>query len=128
MALKIFHAINALIGLGIGIFCAVWTEKAASDLGISFFQPAGITDFRATYGGMCLAVGVYFAWALFSDDNEMKSATRLAFLLYLGLCSTRLYGLFHESPQSQMMYLFFVIEAAFTGVAFWLLRRNRSSR
>ncbi len=117
----VFHLLNAIVFLASGVYCAGWTAHAARWLGISFDAPQGTTDFRATYGGMCLAAGLFFLISTFRRSIPLESASWLSLLLYLGLGVTRLYGVLTERPTTRLMYAFLAIELALAALSGWLL-------
>lgn len=121
MWIKIFHALNCAINLYIGVYCTLLARSAAKTLGISFETPAGVTDFRATYGGICLALGVFFGLAV-ARKVPLESASWMALLFYAGLASTRLYGMIFERPTTSLMLTFFVLEVLFAAVSILALR------
>lgn len=106
------HLLNALIGIGIGLYCLFWSSSAAASLGIVFEHPSGLTDFRATYGGMVLACGLFFFLAYLGVISD-NAALWLSVLFYAGLGFTRLVGLIIERPQMPMMYGFCILEMIF---------------
>jgi hypothetical protein len=106
---RLLQLLNALIGTGIGIFCLVWAKAAATSLGISLAHPTGLTDFRATYGGITLACGAFFALAFFGVVDA-KAGLWFSVLFYAGLGIVRLAGVLIDGPQKPMMYGFLVCE------------------
>lgn len=119
------HWINALIGMGIGVYCLIWPKAAAAALGIALLDSTGSTDFRATYGGMTLACGIFFLLAaLRIVDN--RSGLWFSILFYAGLGITRGIGLLIDgTPQKPMMYGFFAAEVAFLVVSILFMVRTK---
>jgi len=117
----VFHWFNAVVYLAMGIYCTGWTAKAAAKLGISLGTPHGTTDFRATYGGMLLAAGFFFFFAVLRGSIPLESASWLSLLLYLGLGVTRLYGVLTEKPTTRLMITFLIIELTLAVLSGWLL-------
>lgn len=113
--------LNATIGIAIGLYCLIVPKHAAVALGIEFSHPTGLTDFRATYGGITLACGIFFALT-FLRQVESKSGIWLALLFYAGLGFVRLFGILTDGAQKPMMYVFLVAELVFFFVALVLLK------
>lgn len=121
---KLFQILNAIIFLGIGVICLVKTNGTAETLRIAFTQPEGATDFRATYAGMCLAVGALFALAALWRPDMLEAAHWLALFTYAGLASVRLFGIVYDGGGTTLMYSFLATEVVFTAWAAYLLRGN----
>lgn len=105
--------VNGAIFLIIGAVCLFWTQGTASALGISFNHPSGITDFRATYGGICAALGVCFVAAALLEEFALPAAW-LGAAVYAGLGLTRAAGLVLEAPRKPMMFYFLITEIVMT--------------
>ena len=50
--------LGASITIGFGLFGALWPRHAASFVGISPIGGAGLSEIRATYGGLFIAIGL----------------------------------------------------------------------
>lgn len=109
--LSALHWVNALIFVSIGVLCGFWAEGSAATLGISFTHPSGLTDFRATYGGMCAGLGAFFVVAALVESFAVPAAW-LGVAVYLGLGLTRAIGLVLETSRKPMMFGFLVAEIA----------------
>jgi hypothetical protein len=51
-------SLGALLTIGLGLFGAIWPRRAASFVGISPLGGLGLSEIRATYGGLFLALGL----------------------------------------------------------------------
>ncbi len=123
---RVLHLLNAGIGIAIGLYCLFWARDAADALGIAFVHPTGSTDFRATYGGITLACGVFFALAFFRRvDNT--AGLWFSVLFYAGLGFVRIAGILTEGPQKPMMYAFAGIEISFFLFSVYFLRGHSGS-
>lgn len=121
MTTQKFHLLNAMINVGIGAWCLGWTRSVAESLGIAFTKAQGLTDFRATYGGLILGIGVFFAFAV-KDESLQRPALWLALFLYVGLGGSRLFGIFLDGSATKLLVGFLIAEIAFAAMAAWLLR------
>ena len=116
------NRLNAMVFLIIGIWC-LWRARAvATSLGIDFTKPQGLTDFRATYGGICLALGIFFGWATFRE-SWTEAALYLSALVYFGLGLTRGAGLLCDGEPTILMKGFLVIELLLGVASVYLARR-----
>jgi len=116
------NRLNAVIFLIIGVWCLVRAQGVATTLGIAFTFPSGLTDFRATYAGMCLAVGIFFAWATF-DESWTVPSLYLSVFVYAGLGLTRFAGILSDGSPTLLMKGFFLIEMVLAAAGLWLARR-----
>lgn len=121
---RFFHLVNALIGIGIGLYCLILPEATAAALGIAFQHPTGLTDFRATYGGLTLACGIFFALA-YGRIVEDKAGLWFSMLFYAGFGFVRLFGILSDGSQKPLMYGFLLAELAFFSVSAVLLKNAK---
>ena len=61
---KLLIVSNALVFLGFGPAFWFATEDLAGPIGIQLTTPTALADFRAMYGGLSFAVGVFFVMSL----------------------------------------------------------------
>ena len=122
--MAIFQTINSIIFLVIAFLCFFKTNSPGTTLGISFVTAAGRTDFRATYAGMCLAVGIFFILPYLTSRVTWEAATWLSAVVYFGFASTRLYGILTEGPQTRLMYIFFATELTMGIISVLFLKRQ----
>lgn len=112
-----------MIFLGIGVYCLFWTRHCAQALGVGLLSPQGLTDFRATYAGMCLACGALFAM-VFLRPESITSASFLSLFVYAGLGATRAYGMFFNQGATPMMWSFLVTEIVFAAWSVVAIRQS----
>lgn len=118
----LLHAINAIGFLAIGVYFLFWVESGAQSLGIGFQKAQGLTDFRATYGGMCLGIGAFFAFAVFAPAVR-PAAGWLGIFLYAGLGLTRAVGMVTDGSAGQLLYTLLALEIIlFVGCLVSILR------
>jgi hypothetical protein len=60
--LRIILILDALVFAVFGVLTLFWPVAMMSTLGITFAEPAGVTDIRATYGGYELGMAMFLAW------------------------------------------------------------------
>lgn len=114
------HLLNGAIFALIGIYFTFFLKAGSSTLGISFTKAQGITDFRATYGGMCLGIGLFFFIA-YAQTSLYEAGLWLALTLYIGLGSVRLGGIFWDHSSTPLLWGLFFAEAILTFTCGWLL-------
>lgn len=115
--IKLLNWINAAICLGIGVYCTLWTEAAAASLGIGLPTPTALTDFRATYGGMCLGVGVFFVLAARAEAYG-RAGVWLGGTMCAGLALTRAWGVVTTDSSMPMMVGFLIVEVIVAALNF----------
>lgn len=106
----LLHVLNAAVFLVIGVYFLFWVDKGAAVLGISFPKSQGLTDFRATYAGMCLGIGGFFFWAVLFSQYQ-RAASWLGVFLYAGLGLVRLYGIVIDLSGGSFLYSLLATEA-----------------
>lgn len=80
-----------------------------------------LTDLRATYGGMSLAVGIIL-FLLASDTGNTRPGLLAVMLLMLGMAAGRSYGILVDGDANLMMYLYLGLEVAVAAISGWLWR------
>jgi hypothetical protein len=123
MITRMLFFINAGIFAAIGLGFLVAAETMSKNLGIGFFSPQGLTDVRATYGGMCLGIGIFFAMAA-AGRIDASAALWASLCLYLGLGLARLGGLIFDHSSTTLLWGFFAIEAFLAGWSAFLLGKG----
>ena len=90
---KVSLGLQALMYLLIGI--ASWVDPLwiAKGVQINLPTPVSITDFRATYGGFCIATGLYFVYCI---RNHVRAGLVLQLLSAAGFGLARLYGIIFD--------------------------------
>lgn len=127
---RVFVLLNGLAFLGIGGSALLWPHAFGSFAGgIKLTTPAAVTDFRAVYGGLQLAL----ATALLVC-TVLKSLVRpglfLSLLAVSGLAFGRVYGMAANGSvdhRSSLLLVPEVLGAAMNGcVCLWLARSPQS--
>lgn len=107
-----------VIGMGFLVVPVEW----ASLVEISLPTAMARTDFRATYGGFDLAMGVYLGLCALRTEWIRPGVVALG-LAAAGFGGGRLLGILVEGTASPLMLSFAVIETASALLAFYVLRR-----
>lgn len=90
-------------------------------LGLRFQDTAALADFRAMYGGLCLASAFVLARGL-RDDAQMRSSIVFAVLGAAALAVGRLLTFATEGPGGPFVYASLASEVLAIGVGLALLR------
>lgn len=85
---------------------------------------SALIDFRATYGGMTMAVGLALFY-LYSI-HQIRACLVIVILLLMGMALTRTIGLVVEGEGNTFMYLYLVLELLGSAIAFYAMRRRSS--
>ncbi len=112
----------ALVFIGIGLGFLVAPVQLASVVEISLPTPMARTDFRATYGGFDLAMGVFLALCALRP-TWIRPGLLAVGLAAAGFGSGRLIGILVEGTATFLMVMFVALEAGVAFVALYLLRR-----
>lgn len=117
--------INALVFVLYGIAFIVspeplsrWATGTVPDMA------AGMTDMRATYGGMPLAVGVLL-FLLASDPARVRTGMQAVVLIMIGMAAGRLTGMLVDGYGNGVMPIYFAFELGMAVFGTWLLVRRR---
>lgn len=123
LLINITAAIFALYGLG---FVFAPTQLALLITDAAPATATALTDMRATYGGMSVAIGIVL-FVLSSKVETIRLGLIAVLLLMLGMAGGRLVGLMIDGAQNQIMYIYLAFEVAAAGAAWFLLRRSKQS-
>lgn len=115
-------ALAALVFVGIGLGFLLVPVQWAALVDISLPTAMARTDFRATYGGFDLAVGVFLGFCALRADWVRPGLWALA-LAAAGFGAGRLVGILVEGTATPLMLTFLVIEWAIALVTFYVWRR-----
>ncbi|MFM2587156.1 DUF4345 domain-containing protein [Vibrio sp. TBV020] len=98
-------------------------EVATFISGSSPDTPSGVTDMRATYGGMSFAAGSIMI-ILGSKAESLSLGLKVVAITLLYMAATRLYGMLNDGSPNIWMYLYFIGEVVFGAFALWLNHRQ----
>ncbi|WP_447589061.1 DUF4345 domain-containing protein [Aquipseudomonas campi] len=105
-----------------GLAYFIWPQEMANLSGMLLMEPAAITDVRAYYGALQIALALYLVLALLRVDL-LRPALTLLVLLYSALALGRIAGLYLDGGLQQTFNLYALLfEVVSAGVAFAVLR------
>ncbi|GAA5317566.1 MAG: hypothetical protein AseanaTS_27710 [Candidatus Pelagadaptatus aseana] len=87
---------------------------------------SGITDVRATYGGMTIAVGIIL-FMLGRDPQTLRLGLMSVLLLMLGMATGRTLGMVVDGHPNLFMYIYLGLELTLILVSFLLLNKNNNT-
>lgn len=124
LPVRLFLLVQILLLAGFGLAYFIYPQETANLSGMLLMEPAAVTDVRAYYGGLQLALAVWLVMALLRGDL-LRPALMLLVLLYASLGLARLGGLWLDGGAQQTFNLYAMLfEIVSAGLAFWLLRRD----
>jgi hypothetical protein len=112
----------ALVFLTFGFGFLIVPVQWAAVVDILLPTPMGRTDFRATYGGFEIGMGVFLAACALREHWLRPGLVALAWVA-AGFGAGRLVGIVVEGTASSLMLLFVVLEWTIAFVTLYLLRR-----
>ena len=118
---RILLVVSALIWLAIGVTFLFWPRAMAAYVEVQLPTPTALIDFRATYGGFDLAIGIFFAICAFHAAWTRPGVAALA-LVYGGFAGGRIVGLLLDGTPKPLMYQLLATELtglALSCVAWW---------
>ncbi|ROU01461.1 DUF4345 domain-containing protein [Marinobacter sp. R17] len=86
----------------------------------------GLTDMRATYGGMSLGIGIVLL-ILTLKTETLRLGVLGVVILMLCMAGGRSVGLVIDGVASQTMVTYLMLELAMAALAFWVLVRSGGS-
>ncbi|MEM8987407.1 MAG: DUF4345 domain-containing protein [Pseudomonadota bacterium] len=109
-----------LIATSLFFFSAAYIltpEQMAEATGISHTK-SGLTDFRATYGGLQLGLAVFLVWSAFAKVR-FKSAFFALGVLMACLAVLRVYGMMVDGSPDQFHYIGLAYEIPIALISTW---------
>lgn len=88
------NTFGALITLGLGVFGLFWPLSAAKFASIQPDGERGISEIRATYGGLFLSMGLF---ALIAQTSDVF---RLVGVAWIGAAAARSFSYAHDNSRS----------------------------
>lgn len=115
--------ISALIFGGIGFACLFFPFETASGVDFELKSVTATVDFRATYGGLLIGIGIFFVISLFRQ-NFIRPALYLQALSLGGFAFGRLTGIILDGMPKPVIIYFTVAEIGGAILAIYCLRRD----
>jgi len=89
-------------------------------------SPSGLIEFRATFGGMTIAVGVLLA--LTTRKRELfRFGVVSVLVIMLLMAASRSVGILLDGPANTLMYIYLVAELATAALATYALKAKPNS-
>ena len=115
----IYLLLNAALWIGLGLWCALASERAARSVGFTFTSPAGRCEFITVYGGLELGLGTFFAWAGLAPAWQ-EAGILAALFTYAGLTLLRLLSVVLIKDAGRGPLLMLAVEGVMTLWAAWI--------
>ncbi len=80
---------------------------------------SGVTDMRATYGGMSAAMGLTIL-LLAKQESQLTRPLLVTVMVLWGMAIGRIIGMFIDGDPNLMMFIYLAAECLFGGLALWL--------
>ncbi len=113
---------DGLVNVSIGIFFLFWVDKGAQSIELTLTSVRSIIDFRATYGGMILGLGIFFFVGVWRPEFA-KAGLLCGVLLFSGLFLSRLAGLLINGSDT-LMWQLLTVEALFIVLNGFFLKQS----
>jgi hypothetical protein len=117
--LRIFGVITLLFGVAYLLAPGGILTEAA---GFGALAAGGLTDVRATYGGLQLGIGAFLLWAA-TDESRVRMALVLLALLFGAVGLSRALGLMLDGSANPFHISALPTEAFVTGFTLYVLKR-----
>lgn len=119
-SVKIYLFLSALSWLPYGLYCLFNPSLLTELAGITMTSATAVTEIRAMYGGVQIAVGVICLVALFNILMIRPALATMAFVLS-GLAVSRAIGLVVDGSATEYTIGALVFETLFAAVTFFFL-------
>lgn len=119
--------ITLLAFLIIGLWCLFSPIQTSSGVEIQLPTVTAIVEFRATYGGFLVGVGIFFAVCLF-NESYVRIGLILQALSLGGFAFGRLVGIALDGIPNPLIIYFLSAEIAAVILAMFALRSLRRNR
>jgi len=104
--------ISALVFLVTGALFTVMPQDMFAPIGLTVPDGSPLTELRAVYGGLEVAIGVFLALCARRGGVALELGLVLSFLLLGGLAAFRGFGMGVDGPQVDLMSGLLVLESA----------------
>jgi hypothetical protein len=123
MLTRIILGVFGVAWLGYGIFCFVSPGQLATIAGITTQEAWGVTELRAMYGGVQIAIGASALWGAIRPAWS-RWALQVQLVVYLGLVPARTLSALMVGDSSSYTIGAIAFEAVSLVITLWLLRRS----
>jgi hypothetical protein len=114
--------LNAIVFVIYGIgFVLAPASLAEFVTGSSPETSSGLMDMRATYGGLCLAIGLAFAWFA-RHDATVRTGLVVVAIVMACMAGGRTLGFVVDGGPNTLMILYLALEFLVVTLALWALR------
>ncbi len=123
---KAFLIIHGVVHLLFGYRFLIDPLRWMEGLSLAVTGAPGITEMRAFYGGLMLALGVIFVGAAFIKD-ALRPGLIVMGVTYAGAVGARVYGLWVDRVHDPLILQILAIEAAGLAMSvggLWLIRKS----
>jgi hypothetical protein len=116
---------NALLYIGLAIWCTVAPDATAQAVGFTALTPSGQTEFLAVYGGMEFGIGLLFAY--FAVSGQPRNGLVLGVAFYGPIVLWRAFAISRYGPLESTTIGLAAAEwvLLLLGVALFLRQRSR---
>ncbi len=115
--------LSSLVFLAIGVAFLFWPVAMGRTVEIELTTPTALIDFRATYGGFVLAVGIFFAWCA-AKPEWIKAGLAAQALILAGFGFTRGIGMLIAGSTRPLLVWLLVAELVGTGLGLYCYLRE----
>jgi nitrate reductase gamma subunit len=117
----------AIVCLVFGFLYLFTPDLLTDATGFGDLAPEAVTDVRATYGGLQLALGLFFMWSS-RDSDRYRNALTLAVIMFVCIAGSRTIGLLIDREPTPAMVSAAFVEGAWGALSAWFLSKQHVER
>ena len=121
-----FLALNAVIYLGLGLWCTLDPTGTSRAIGFEFAKPSAKSEYVTVYGGLEFGMGLFFALAAWHEPLRYGGLW-FALLTYACLALFRVGTLIAYDEVGRFPWIMLTIEAPMALLAAWLVFKGAGS-
>lgn len=123
---RLLLVLSGITFIGFGVASLIWPGTLLVSVGIAPDTAAGRTEIRAMYGGLELAIGLFFLLSARRDDR-VEPALLASTLFFFGLGAGRLCGMVLEGQAPAPIPAFLAVEIVAGSLSLWGWSAARSA-
>lgn len=120
---RVYLMITGVIVTGFGLYCLLDPLLMSEATGMGLSTPTSVIEVIAMYGGLQIAMGLYFIYCSL-HINRIPQALLVSVFIFAGVAGARSYGLAIHSGDNGYNFMAVIYEIVSGLIALWLLQTS----